>query len=348
MHNNPDPNTKPLKIIFLSDLNWDAHLRGITLKEVTDFTPERLSINRYQRIQRYWNIIKDEHADLVLFVGDLTGDGSCGHGYQNAFKILLKLLEGAKITSRFIAGNHDEVAYYQEVIDYVNDFKYTADISNQAQDVLGLSIAGIDFEGTTSKSRLNTICKQLNGDYDILIAHSELKRRIRLMELNAKFICTGHYDRKMFMHRDQIFISLDNDWQEVSYATIDWTSNAKVCYKVKQDMETTFSLEENWGSLKKGERSTVLLVNGNPAIDLNAIEGYPDNALMDDSGESLLYLKYLRGTNYAKALETLMKVKNKEDFEEGDLPLSDIFGFPIAPNYRISRRLIFDYLPKKK
>ena len=188
----------------------------------------------------------------------------------------------------------------------------------------------------------------MTGDYDILLAHSELKRRIRLIELNAKVICTGHYDRKMFMHREQVFISLDNDWAEVSYATLDWGSNPKVCFKVKQNKDTTFSLEENWALLVEKTRNETLLVNGNPAIDLNVIESYPDEALIDDSGESLLYLKYLRGTNYSKALETLMKVKNKETLEDEDLSLTELFGFAIAPNYRISRRLIFDYLPKKK
>jgi 3',5'-cyclic AMP phosphodiesterase CpdA len=343
--NNP---SKALKIVFLSDLNWSSHLRSITLEEVNDFNLEKLSVARYQRINRYWNIITEEKADLVLFAGDLTGDGSCGHGFQNAFKILLKLLEDHKITSRFIAGNHDELELYEEVISFAKDFKYTADLSNKTEEVLGLKIAGIDFYATESMSRLNTVVKQLNGSYDILLAHSELKRRIRLLELDAKYICTGHYDRKLFMHREKVFISLDNDWEEVSYATLLLESDPVISFKVKQSKIALFNLEQRWSQLLSNEPNHVLTVNGNPAIDLKTLETYPDNSLVDDSGESLLFLKYLRGTNYSNAMNTMMKTKDKIELEETDLPFSDLFGFPIAAKYRMSRKLIFDYVPLRK
>ena len=343
-----DHHSKPLKIVFLSDLNWSTHLRSITMEEVKGFTLEKLSINRYQRINRYWKIIIEEQADLVLFAGDLTGDGSCGHGFHNAFKILLKLLEEQKITSRFIAGNHDEFELYEEIISFTKDLIYTADISNVSEEVLGLHIAGIDFYATESMSRLNTVVKQLNGKYDILLAHSELKRRIRLLELDAKYICTGHYDRKLFMHREKVFIALDNDWEEVSYATLLLEADPIISFKLKQSKTALFNLEQRRSQLLTYDPNHVLKVNGNPAIDLKALETYPDDSLVDDSGESLLFLKYLRGKNYTNAMNTMMKTKNKIELNEDDLPFSDLFGLPIAAKYRMSRKLIFDYVPMRK
>jgi len=77
--------------------------------EVAGFKESDLSKVRYERIRRYYDIILNEKADLVLFAGDITGDGFCGHGFQNALISLLKLLEEKAIPSLFISGNHDPI-----------------------------------------------------------------------------------------------------------------------------------------------------------------------------------------------------------------------------------------------
>ena len=64
-------------ILVLSDLNWSAHLRGLTAEDVYAFTEEDLESHRFERIRRYFEIILKENADLVLFAGDVTGDGFC-------------------------------------------------------------------------------------------------------------------------------------------------------------------------------------------------------------------------------------------------------------------------------
>jgi len=91
------------KVLFLSDLNWHPHLRSISNAEVLQFTESDLQKDRYQRITRYISIVDKEHPDLVLLAGDITGDGSCGHGFQNALKIFFLLLESRKIPSYFIS-----------------------------------------------------------------------------------------------------------------------------------------------------------------------------------------------------------------------------------------------------
>jgi hypothetical protein len=88
-----------------------------------------------------------------------------------------------------------------------------------------------------------------------------------------------------------------------------------------------FNLEQRWSQLVSNEPNYVLTVNGNPAIDLKTLETYPDNSLVDDSGESLLFLKYLRGTNYSKAMNTMMKTKDKIELEESDLPFQIYLDF---------------------
>ena len=322
----------------------------MTAEEVHSFEENRLSLDRYQRIKRYLEIIITEKADLVLFAGDVTGDGFCGHGFHYAFCLLLTLLERRRIPSFFIRGNHDEPNYYDTAIAFTKDYQYIREISNQSIEIAGLKILGIDYDCAKSKRNLKTfIKKHENEQYDILVAHSQLKRRIRLFDLPSQYIVTGHYDRKLCMHRDTVFIALDNDSEAVSYAVIEKNIGRRdiVHFKVKENAQTIYRFTEETYQLLEGNRTNTLVLNEQRTLNLDQIEAAPPNQLVTDKGD-YLYFKYLRGQNYVKSLNALYKTKQKIPLSALDLSLTQVEDLPILDTYKISESMIVDYLGKYK
>lgn len=333
-----------MKVVVLSDLNWDPHLRTISDYELQNFSLRLLSLPRYERIKRYLDIIENESPDLVLFAGDVTGDGSCGHGFHYAFIILLSILENKKLQSFYISGNHDEPGYYDLVNELTQNYKFTQDISEQDVQFKGLKILGLSYNCSKSKRSLRAEISKRTDTYDIIVAHAQLKRRIRLFDIRSQYIFTGHYDRKLCAHRDTVFVSLDNDSEEVSYAVLNKTdSGDQVSISVQKDRTTHFSYTENRKLLLKSLRNNILKINGTSNIDLELLERYPTQNLVDDT-INLAYLKFIRGTNYSRVLNGLYKHKQQLPLDKLDLPIEKVAGLPITPMYNISKSLIQDYL----
>ena len=322
----------------------------MTAEEVRSFDENRLSLDRYQRIHRYMQIIESEKADIVLFAGDVTGDGFCGHGFHYAFSLLLTLLERRQIPSLFIRGNHDIPAYYDEVIAFTEHYQYTKEISNQSIQIAGLKILAIDYDHSKSKRSLKAFVKKHEKEqYDLLLAHSQLKRRIRLFDLPCQYIITGHYDRKLCMHRDTVFIALDNDSEAVSYAVIEKNAGRRdlVHFKVKENAQTLYRFTEEAYQLLEGNRTNTLVLNEQRTLNLDQIEAAPISQLVTDKGD-YLYFKYLRGQNYVKSLNTLYKINKKIPLNDQDLNLTQVEDLPIIDTYKISESMIVDYLGRYK
>ncbi len=334
-----------MNILVLSDLNWESHLRSMTESEVLSFDPSRISIPRYQRIYRYLQIVEDERADLVLFAGDITGDGSCGHGFHHAFNLLLTFLERKKIPSLFISGNHDDPKYYNQVVAFSESLQYSQDINNKKVEIGGLSILGIPYSCSKFKKKLKTLIEANQEPYDIVLAHAQLKRRIRLFDIPTRYIFTGHYDRKLCAHRKTIFVALDNDSHEVSFAVlkINQKESNSIHFKIKPTPEVVFSLTENCDQLIEGKRNSIVKINEVQDIDLNQMENAPYHALINERG-NYLYFKYLRGHHFSKSLNTLYKLKNNIELTDNDLQLDQVFQLQITDAYKISKSLMEDYL----
>lgn len=334
-----------MKIIILSDLNWESHLRSVTEIEVNGFDKSNLAITRYDSLRRYYSIIQEEKAEMILFAGDVTGDGSCGHGFHYVFMLLLKLLEMDKTPSAYISGNHDEDRYYALVNAYAESLQYTQEISNQSVDIKGLKILGINYYQSKSKTQLKNIFDEHTDHYDIVLAHSQLKRRIRLFELGTDYIFTGHYDRKLFYHDDTAYVSLDNDANEISYAIIDKSDSGTdtLSIMIRESVDVTIGLEEDIQLLSTGIRSTKFLINGVPTLAIDPIEKAHLKALTNGAHD-YSYLKFIRGTQYQRSLQTMQKLKAKKELEETDLSLVEVLRLQIINNYRISESMIEDYL----
>lgn len=337
-----------MKIIILSDLNWEQHLRSVSLFEAIDTPLERIGIPRYDSISRYLNIVLVEKAHLVLIAGDVTGDGSCGHGFQNAFLLFLSMLEKLKIPSCFISGNHDEIGYYKELETNIENLEYTNEISNKVININGLKILGVPYETTYSKSKIKKLLTTFDNQYDIVLAHSQLKRRISLFKLKAKYIFTGHYDRKLFGFQDSVFVSLDNDMTDISYSTLELKGNSEsISIDIQRQDGVQFKLVETTRGLLTGIRNASLFMNGSPKIDLNTLENHPESTLTDASNKDLTYLKYIRGTQYKSVLERMVEIELDPELKPTLTVAKGIIRKQITANYAISESLVIDYLGKR-
>lgn len=333
-----------MRVVILSDLNWQPHLRSITEHEIAHFTDADLRKNRYERIARYLSIVVKEKADLVLLAGDITGDGGCGHGFQNALKLLLQLFEKRAIPSKFISGNHDPIENYDDLLSFTDQLNYTEEISNKSCVFKGLKLLGINYDCSASLSRLKqTIAAHADNSFHICLAHSEIKRRLRLFDTNAQLIVTGHYDRKLMPFRDSLYVALDNDWAEVSYATADFNKEGltQASIHIRQDPDTTLSLTQ---TVQSDTENHIMTAHGQPALDLSKIENYRDSDLTDDGGESWVYLKHLRGNNLRQVFHTLWTIKKGGELAESDLSKSEIYKLRVTDKYKVSKSMIGDYL----
>jgi len=227
---------------------------------------------------------------------------------------------------------------------FTQHLSYPEEISNKIVNFKGLNIMGVNFDCSASMTKLKQCLVDLKDTpIDICLAHSEIKRRIRLFETNAAVIVTGHYDRKLMPFHNSIFVSLDNDWEEVSYATALFKNQSLISASlhIRQDHNTTLTLQQKSDSKTP---NAVMTANGHPALDLTKIESYPDSALKDDSGENWVYLKHLRGVNLRKAYTTLWKTKQNIELDTADLAFNKIHKLPVTANYKISKSLMNDYL----
>ncbi len=332
-----------MKVVILSDLNWRDHLRDLTWNDVLQFNEAHLDNPAFERIARYYQIILKEQADLVLLAGDITGDGFCGHGFQYALLALLSLLEQRQIPSAYITGNHDPSPYFDEFLEGAEQFEMTHHISNKLISIDVLNILGVNFHCTKSKSSLNKVIKEnRETPIHICMAHSEIKRRIRLFDTQAQLIATGHYDRKLFPFRESVFISLDNDSEEVSYATAIFQNGnlieSNIC--IRQDEHRTIYLPYNKGQ----SISPYLFSEGKAIATFDKLEAAHDSSFQDEEGNDWAYLKYLRGLAHRAAYDSLYSYKKEKKEIDGKLPLSDIHKLKISPGYRISSLFIRDYI----
>ncbi len=333
-----------MRILVLSDLGWDQHLRLITETELLKFKYADFEKPRYQSIKRYLDIIINEKPEVVIFAGDVTGDGSCGHGFHYAFLMLLTYVESRKIQCYYISGNHDEDKFYELVQDYSSDFQFVNEISGKLVSTNGVNFYGINFFDTLTKTRIRELKENtLDQNIDILVAHSQLKRRIHLFDFQPSYIFTGHYDRKLFTLGSTAFVALDNDFSDISYSTLQLGDENILSLKVKTKDGTIFSLQKKVHTDVIQMTNSILKVNGRPTFDLRSLESTPHEQLDSDENRHLLYLKYLRGTNYKKLLRSMMNIKNGSTTNK-DLKPVQMKGMRIIDSYKVSESLIEDYL----
>jgi predicted phosphodiesterase len=179
-----------MNVLSISDIHWEH--------------PDKDVLDQFRQD------IKDYDPGLVLFCGDVINDGGNKNEHLEEFEEMLDILENLEINSLVIKGNHDEYSDYESLVSYIEDLEFSKEISNETTTIKGLKIAGISFSYTNDIKKARNIKNRFNDSYDIVMAHAENKRRIWLFEINTDYIITGHYDQRLCMVDNKVFVSLSS------------------------------------------------------------------------------------------------------------------------------------------
>ncbi len=333
-----------MKILALSDFYWNATAKQITANDFMVFreTGQLLQRSRFKNLLYYAAIVEKEQPDIILLAGDLTGDGSCGHGFQKAFMYFCLYLESLEIPSFMVQGDNDVDEFYEELIPFIQGMQYVKECTGEICKVNGINILGLNFLQTNRKYVLKEhIEKYKDTQIDILFTHTPLKRRTKLFDFHAKNIITGHFDNKLFALEDSCFISLSNDSDLISYCTIEMESdstNYRYCLHNSQQRFTA-CLEDTMEGLIKDPQA-ILQMGVKSWLHIKKFEEIeaPHEWERRNNNHIAMKLKYLRGQKYKEAVRRIRSPQIKK----GDKPF-EILGDKINPFSRVSKTMILDY-----
>jgi len=335
-----------MKVLVLSDLNWNSESRRINREDILLLYESRSLGHglRFSRAAAYLNVIELEQPDLVIFAGDVTGDGSCGHGFHTAFFYLLSVLEIKRLPTLYIKGDNDLDEYYNSVLKNSSHFSYVKEISDQSVSVGGLRVLGVSYDTTADKPTLKAFINEHKANtYDLVVCHSPLKRRTGLFALNCRLLITGHFDNKIFSIGGKVFVSLSNDSSLINYGTYTRKKSSEVFQYRFKHFQKRLSLSYTLDS----EGTDQLLIDDIP-IDIKQYEKLqlPKSNYDKEKNALSLSLKFLRGAAYKKGLRQMWEIKKGKVIPEKSA-LKALMKLQITSRHKVSRTMLADYLGKE-
>ena len=334
-------------ILILSDLNWHTDSKRINREDILLLyeNPTVQQSNRFRTIIKYYDLVKFEKPDLVIFAGDVTGDGSCGHGFQNAFFYFLTLLQISGYQTLFIKGDNDLEQYYSSVTDNISHLPLIQEISDKAIKVNGLKILGIGFDTSADKKSLQSFLDiHAKKTYDIVLCHAQLKRRTVLMKLDCDCLITGHFDNKLFKMGSKVFLSHSNDSEVINYSSIVSSSNGMsytyVFHHTKKRLDIKYRLTPSSGM-------DSLHINEVP-VEIEQYENLklPQSSYDRDKNALALSIKFLRGRTYKQGLKLMHKLKSGK-LEMDKSLITKHMKDHITAKHKLSRTMLADYLGRE-
>ena len=330
------------RIIILSDLNWHIGSKRINRADILMLFESRTigSGQRFSRVDDYYKTLTAHNPTLVIFAGDVTGDGSCGHGFQTAFYYLLCLLQLQEIPTLFIRGDNDLDSYYKAVVQGLPSLPLVKEFSDSTVNIQGLNILGISYHTTADKKQLNTLLDQVQDmQFDITIGHSPLKRRTALLDINTNCLVSGHFDNKLFYIDSKTFISLSNDSEIINYVTITYEAGIPTYNYLFANPRKHLQISYVYQSGRDHLYLNDIPVNVSEYEKLEL----PQTKYDKDKNALALSIKYLRGQAYKSSLELMQKLRSGELKMESSL-LSQQLKNQITSKHTLSKTMLVDYL----
>lgn len=313
-----------MKTLALSDLNWNGDSRDIKLSEILTMTTyDILNHPNFSKAKFYFEIVIKNTPDLLLLCGDITGDGSCGHGYTSSVIAFLKLVESKKIQTRYISGNHDEPQYYNEIKRQFVNSKYVKELTHNIERIGDMKVIGLSHAQTRTKTSFRQVFN--TEKVDIVICHCDHGQRLNLFDFNTDFIITGHYDLKVINPNHKTFISLDNDSPEgTNYVTIDSSAKkTEVAFYILKYGSTKWT----YFKYNKTDKS-FKLKNTNHIMSALSTR---DN------------LNYLDNIQYKKVIEIVLK-KKVAGQKLSSKELTELLNVKINRHLLVSRKFLNSYI----
>ncbi len=340
-----------IKALVLSDLYWILDSKKISITDLHDLNKSKRKGygSRFRSVNKYWSLVQEEQPELVLFAGDLTGDGSCGHGFHFAFLYLLSLLDQAKVQTYFIQGDNDLEKYYDIVKKESENMANVEEIPNKSVRYKNLKILGIPFLTTNHKKALKEClsrCKDMH--HDILICHSALRRRTHLFTKKSDLIISGHFDNKFCSIRNSIFLSLSNDSDVINYCTLLYgTDDISISYNfLNPRRKRKISYTESASDLLNGNDKATLIMDRVP-IHIGHFEKLvlPNTDYEKEKNALALSIKFLRGKNYKAAIEMMYEYQKAVNIESNEL--KKLMRRFLTSKHKLSKSMLTDFLGSK-
>lgn len=281
-----------MKILCISDIHWED--------------------SRVDVLDKLKQDIEEHSPKIVLFGGDVINDGGNKEEHVKEFNSILEHLEKLKIHSLVIKGNHDEYSDYESVIEHIESLEFSEEISNSVTNVCGIDIAGISYSYTSDIKKVRQIQEDFDESYDIVLAHAENKRRIWLFELDTDYIITGHYDKKLCMIKNRVFVSLssyinqryilDTEMNEMRYIQRPKFSSEIIEYsaKVKKDDNKLDWLKDEYRDSRSSGLNNIL--NQRYSDMIADLICFKNNYQSFDESEQKERVKELRKNGCSKTL----------------------------------------------
>jgi predicted phosphodiesterase len=198
-----------VRILVLSDINWSPRRRGTNLAELI-------------------GLVEQEKPTLVMLAGDLVDNDKGGVRdkwlpYWQEVSKFLNFLESNKVRCYLVQGNWDKKPEYDKLV--LQSYSYIEEISERVVEAHNVRTLGIPHAFTATLTSMKGIHNLCPAKVDIVLAHADgtRGRRIWLFELPAKLIITGHFDNKLCLVRDKVFLSFSNFPGQ--YAVIEYQSD---------------------------------------------------------------------------------------------------------------------------
>jgi predicted phosphodiesterase len=184
------------RILSLSDINWSPSYKGTNVKELI-------------------GLVEQVNPTLVMLAGDLVDNDKGGvrnqwFQYWQEISKFLNFLEDNKIRCYFVRGNWDEKPEYNKLVQ--QNYSFIEEISEKIAEANNVRTLGVSHAFTSTLTSIKKLRGLCTTDVDMVLAHADgtRGRRIWLFELPAKLIITGHFDQKLCLIRDKVFLSFSN------------------------------------------------------------------------------------------------------------------------------------------
>jgi len=239
--------------------------------------------------------ISDEDPSLVLFAGDVINDGMNSEEHTTEFIKLLEYLEELEIASFTIEGNHDEYSNYEAVVKRTEELEYAREISGEVAEFDSLRVLGIPYSYTYYLRKARQLGDEFSGSYDIVLAHAQTSRRIWLLDLDTRFIVTGHFSEQLCEIQDYVFVSMGSFPSDRVVFRSDLN---EILYRRHSD--SFFASQDMYEAEARVEDAELVWVR-------------------DEHEEDRVSLRRLSDSNYPERFEKLISAKKRvQEVDEGE------------------------------
>ncbi len=155
-----------------------------------------------------FSLIGSVLPNMVLLAGDLVDKIWKHRSSWKRLRSLLMLLDDLSLPTYIVRGNHDIYPHFDWLMSFPYKRVESLDLKNKI--TKPISIIGVPHNFSDDLTKIRTLETDPPPLVDIVISHTESKRRPWLFYIPAKIILTGHFDQQLSVINNRVFISMSS------------------------------------------------------------------------------------------------------------------------------------------